>query len=83
MEEFILNKKKTKNANKTYILLREKILDEKEKQLDETMQEYRELILEVKELRKKYIDAVNGVNEIKAKYEKEMEAQLQRIRNQK
>lgn len=83
LEEFILNKKKTKNANKTDILLREKVLDEKEKQLDETMQEYRELILEVKELRQKYIDAVNGVNEIKVKYEKEMEAQLQRIRNQK
>ncbi len=78
-----MNKKKTKNANKTDILLREKVLDEKEKQLDETMQEYRELILEVKELRQKYIDAVNGVNEIKVKYEKEMEAQLQRIRNQK
>lgn len=72
-----------KNANKTTILLREKILDEKEKQLEETMAEYRELIAEVKELKQKYIDAVNGANEIKAKYEKEMEAQLQHIRKQK
>lgn len=78
-----LNKKKTKNANKTYILLREKVLDEKEKQLDETIQEYKELISEVKELKQKYLEAVKGVNKIKIKYEKEMEAQLQRIRKQK
>lgn len=76
-------KKKTKCANKTDILLREKILDEKEKQLDETIQEYRQLILETKELKQKYLDAVKGVNEITAKYEKEMKAQLQRIRKQK
>lgn len=78
-----MNKKKVKNVNKNNILLREKVLDEKEKQLNETMTEYRELISEVKELKQKYIDAVNGVNEIKAKYEKEIEIQLQRIKNQK
>lgn len=77
-----MNKKNAKNVNKTTILLREKILDEKEKQLEETMAEYRELMAEVKELKQKYIDAVNGVNEIKVKYEKEMETQLQRIKNQ-
>ena len=78
-----MNKKKTKNINKTDILLREKVLDEKEKQLGETIQEYKELISELKELKQKYLEAVKGVNEIKAKYEKEMEAQLQRIRKQK
>ena len=78
-----MNKKKIKKINKTDILLRERILDEKEKQLDETIQEYRQLILETKELKQKYLDAVKGVNEIKAKYEKEMKAQLQRIRKQK
>ena len=78
-----MNKKNAKNVNKTTILLRDKILDEKEKQLEETMAEYRKLIAEVKELKQKYTDAVNGVNEIKAKYEKEMESQLQRIRKQK
>lgn len=83
LEEFILNKKKAKNVNKTEILLREKVLDEKEKQLDETIQEYRKLISEVKDLKQKYLDAVKGVNEIKSKYEKEMETQLQRIRKQK
>lgn len=82
-EEFILNKKKIKNANKTDILLREKVLDEKEKQLDETIQEYKELISELKELKQKYLEAVKGVNEIKLKYAKEMETQLQRIRKQK
>lgn len=76
------HRKKTKTANKTTILLREQILDEKEKQLEETMAEYSELISEVKELKQKYIDAVNGVNEIKAKYKKEMEEQLQRIKMQ-
>lgn len=84
LEEFILNKKKAKNVNKTEILLqREKVLDAKEKQLDETIQEYQELISEVKELKQKYLDTVKGVNEIKLKYEKEMETQLQRIRKQK
>lgn len=78
-----MNKKKTKSINKTAILLREKVLDEKEKQLNETMAEYRQLISEAKELKEKYIAAVNGVNEIKAKYEKEMESQLKRIKNQK
>lgn len=78
-----MNKKKTKNINKTEILLREKVLGEKEKQLDETIQEYRKLISEVKDLKQKYLDAVKGVNEIKSKYEKEMETQLQRIRKQK
>ena len=80
-----MNKKKTKNINKTDILLRERenILDTKEKQLDETIQEYRKLISEVKDLKQKYLDAVKGVNEIKSKYEKEMETQLQRIRKQK
>ncbi len=80
-----MNKKKTKNINKTEILLRERenILDTKEKQLDETIQEYRKLISEVKDLKQKYLDAVKGVNEIKSKYEKEMETQLQRIRKQK
>ena len=77
-----MNKKNTKNVNKTTILLREQILYEKEKQLEETMTEYRELISEVKELKQKYIDAVNGVNEIKAKYKKEMKEQLQRIKMQ-
>lgn len=65
-----MNKKKTKNINKTDILLREKILDEKEKQLDETMKEYRELISELKILKQKYSNAVNSVNDIKTKYEK-------------
>lgn len=85
LEEFILNKKKAKNVNKTEILLRERenILDTKEKQLDETIQEYQKLISEVKDLKQKYLDAVKGVNEIKSKYEKEMETQLQRIRKQK
>lgn len=80
-----MNKKKAKNVNKTEILLRERenILDTKEKQLDETIQEYRKLISEVKDLKQKYLDAVKGVNEIKSKYEKEMETQLQRIRKQK
>ncbi len=75
--------KAIKRVNKTEILLREKVLDEKEKQLDETIQEYRKLISEVKDLKQKYLDAVKGVNEIKSKYEKEMETQLQRIRKQK
>ncbi len=78
-----MNKKKTKNINKTDILLREKVLDEKEKQLDETIQEYQELISEVKKLKQNYLKSVKGVNEIKLKYEKEMETQLQRIKNQK
>lgn len=62
---------------------RENIFDTKEKQLDETIQEYRKLISEVKDLKQKYLDAIKGVNEIKSKYEKEMETQLQRIRKQK
>lgn len=78
-----MNKKKTKNINKTDILLREKVLDEKEKQLDETIQEYRKLISEVKDLKRKYLDAIKGVYDIKSKYDKEMETQLQRIRKQK
>lgn len=78
-----MNKKKVKKINKNTILLREKILDEKEKQIDETMAEYRELISEVKELKQKYQEAIKGVNEIKAKYKKEMEIQLQRIKMQK
>lgn len=80
---FILNLNKTKNANKTNILFQEMVLDEKEKQLDETIQEYRQLITETKELKQKYLDAVKAINEIKTKYEKEMKTQLQRIRAQK
>ncbi len=68
----------SKNANKTDILL-----SEKEIKLNETINEYKRLITEAKALKKKYYDALKEVNELKEKYQKEMAAQLRRIKNQK
>lgn len=68
----------SKNANKTDILL-----SEKEIKLNETINEYKRLIIEAKALKKKYYDALKEVNELKEKYQKEMAAQLRRIKNQK
>lgn len=68
----------SKNANKTDILL-----SEKEIKLNETINEYKKLITEAKALKKKYYDALKEVNELKEKYQKEMAAQLRRIKNQK
>lgn len=68
----------SKNTNKTDILL-----SEKEIKLNETINEYKRLITEAKALKKKYYDALKEVNELKEKYQKEMAAQLRRIKNQK
>lgn len=68
----------SKNVNKTDILL-----SEKEIKLNETINEYKRLITEAKALKKKYYDALKEVNELKEKYQKEMAAQLRRIKNQK
>lgn len=68
----------SKNANKTDILL-----SEKEIKLNETINEYKKLIAEAKALKKKYYDALKEVNELKEKYQKEMAAQLRRIKSQK
>ena len=68
----------SKNANKTDILL-----SEKEIKLNETINEYKRLITEAKALKKKYYDALKEVNELKEKYQKDMAAQLRRIKNQK
>lgn len=70
-------------ANKTSILLREKALEDKEAQLDETKSVYERTIEEVRALQNKYNQCIKDAQKARDKYVTEMKQQLKRISRQK
>ncbi len=70
------------NENKNEVLLREKVLYDKEVQLDETRKVYESTIAELRLLQSKYNQCINDAKKAKEKYIAEMQKQLKRIRNQ-
>lgn len=71
------------DINKSAILLREQALDEKERQLNETRDEYEALIVEVKQMREGYKKAIEEDLEIRKKLNADLQKELKKIRRQK
>lgn len=65
--------------NKTAVLLRQRVLDEKEAEIDKTKNEYDKIIAESKKIRANYEKAIKTVK----KYETEIMALLKRLRKQR
>lgn len=71
------------DINKSAILLREKALVEKERQLDEVKVEYETLIAEVKKLRENYRQVISKDVGTRKEMTAKMQRELKRIRKQK
>jgi chromosome segregation ATPase len=71
------------DINKSAILLREKALEEKERQLDEVKVEYETLIAEVKKLRENYRQVISKDVGTRKEMTAKMQRELKRIRKQK
>lgn len=71
------------DINKSAILLREQALDEKERQLNETRDEYEALIVEVKQMREGYKKAIEEDLETRKKLNADLQKELKKIRRQK
>lgn len=69
--------------NKTSILLRQKALDEKEKQIEDTQQVYVRTITELKKVKADYEKAIKIAKEAKKKYDAETKNLLGRLRKQR
>lgn len=71
------------DENKTSILLRQNVLDEKEKQIDDTKQVYERTVAELRKAKADYEKAIKIAKETKKKYEAEIAGLLKRLRKQK
>lgn len=71
------------NDNKNTILSREQILDEKERQLEDSIRNYTNIITELKQAKEAYECAVEVAKEAKSKYETEIKKLLKRLKKQK
>ena len=69
--------------NKSTILSREQLLDEKEKQLDDTQAKFNAMIEEARKIQSYYKNAVAEAEQIRDEYSKKMEKEFKRIRKQK
>ena len=68
--------------NKNTILLRNKLLDEKEKSLDKLRETYKGALLSLKEQQKTCRKALYTANKAKNKFEKEMRRLLDKMKKQ-
>lgn len=71
------------DENKTSILLRQKAIEEKEAQIDETKKVYERTIVELRKIKADYEKAIKISKESNKKYETEIAALLKRLRKQK
>lgn len=69
-------------ASKTSITLREKALEDKEAQLEETKKVYDRTITEIRALQSVYTQCINDAKKAKDDYVAEMRRQLKRISRQ-
>ena len=71
------------DMNKNAVLFREQALKEKERQLDETRNEYEYLIAELKQMRMDYQENIKADTELRKELTAQMQQELKRIRKQK
>ena len=69
-------------ANKTSLLSQQKILEEKEKQIDDTLKVYERAITELRKVKKDYETAIKLAAESKKKMETDFKRLLNRIKKQ-
>lgn len=74
---------KENEANKSALLIMQESFAEKESNVERLRITYEELILNLKEKREQLTTALEDAANARKEYEKEMKAELDRIRNQK
>lgn len=70
------------DANKRVILLKQKSLDKKEKQIDDTRKNYENCVIKLKKAEKDYKEATRLVAKTKKKYDDQFSDLLKRLNKQ-